>query len=68
MTLEQEVTMSSDRNSPLDATLYAAPTFADKGEQCWKVVDRNSDSEWWVIHFQGEWMVLPVIPGGQDVG
>jgi hypothetical protein len=45
---------------PLDAVTYDAPAFADNGSRSFKVVDRTSGAQWWLVKMGGEWVVLPI--------
>jgi hypothetical protein len=51
--------------APLDALRYKAPSWAD-GDVL-EVVDRDSGSSWWVLHVDGETLVLPVTVRDMDI-
>ena len=73
VTLEQEVAVDPNAaGMPLDAIVYKAPTFAD-GDYCYRVRDRQSNCEWWLVWLdgprnEGGWIVLPLTEGEPDVG
>lgn len=49
---------------PLDAIRYDAPAFTrgypKADNHSYKVRDRTSGSEWWLVYIDGEWVVLPI--------
>ena len=49
---------------PLDAIRYDAPAFARElgnvDNRSYKVRDRISGSEWWLVHLDGEWVAFPI--------
>ena len=51
---------------PLDAIEYDVPAFMKDNATplnelcCYKVVDRLSKSEWWLVRMNGEWVALPI--------
>lgn len=51
-------TIERANGCPLDAVAYDRPAFASK--PCYRVVDRLSGSQWWLVNISGEWFVLPV--------
>jgi hypothetical protein len=48
--------------SPLDAVVYdAPPVFASYGSSnAYRITDRFSKSEWWLVKIGAEWVVLPI--------
>ena len=45
---------------PLDAVAYDAPAFASGWSDAYKVTDRFSKQEWWMVRMDGKWVVLPI--------
>ena len=45
---------------PLDAVAYDAPKFASGWSDAYKVTDRFSKQEWWMVRMDGKWVVLPI--------
>lgn len=48
---------------PLDAIAYDAPVFARthvRSDSCYRVTDRLSGSQWWLIQIGTRWVVLPI--------
>lgn len=45
---------------PLDAVAYDAPKFASSWSDAYKVTDRFSKQEWWIVRMDGKWVVLPI--------
>ena len=45
---------------PLDAVAYDAPAFASGWSDAYKVTDRFSKQEWWIVRMDGKWVVLPI--------
>ena len=45
---------------PLDAVAYDRPAFASSWNDAYKVTDRFSKQEWWLVRMDGKWVVLPI--------
>lgn len=46
---------------PLDAVRYEAPTFARRyGEWCYRVMDRSTGEQWWLIRMGDDWVSLTI--------
>lgn len=45
---------------PLDAVAYDTPAFASGWNDAYKVTDRFSKQEWWIVRMDGKWVVLPI--------
>ena len=45
---------------PLDAVAYDTPAFANSWNDAYKVTDRFSKQEWWIVRMDGKWVVLPI--------
>lgn len=57
-----ELNVEHANESPLDAVVYdAPPVFASYGSSnAYKITDRFSKSEWWLVKIGAEWVVLPI--------
>jgi hypothetical protein len=67
-TQDAPVQVEHANGCPLDAVVYDAPAFS--GEPCYKVVDRTSGAQWWMVKMGKEWVALPLPIAGKeaDVG
>lgn len=59
-TQDAPVQVEHANGCPLDAVVYDAPAFANRGSKALKVVDRFGKQEWWLVKMGGEWVVLPI--------
>lgn len=53
-------TIEHANGCPLDAVAYDAPKFASGWNDAYKVTDRFSKQEWWIVRMDGKWVVLPI--------
>lgn len=56
----EELNVEKANGCPLDAVVYDAPKFANGWGDAYKVTDRFSKQEWWIVRMDGKWVVLPI--------
>lgn len=44
----------------LDAAIFDPPAFTGNDEPCYKVMDRATGEQWWLVRMNGGWVGMPI--------